>query len=64
MADQLKIEDIQAIYETFNKSKIERKGYIMLPSFEGFKLFEIDEDRLKLYLEAETLYRANNQIKK
>jgi hypothetical protein len=52
----IKLEDIQTIYESFNKSKLERKGYILLPSFEGFKLFEIDAERLKLYLQAESLH--------
>jgi hypothetical protein len=54
--ENIKLEDIQTIFNTFNKSKLERKGYILLPSFEGFKLFEIDEDRLKLYLQVESLH--------
>jgi len=52
-----KSEFIQTILDVFNKSKLERKGYILLPSFEGFKLFEIDEDRLNLYLQAESLHK-------
>jgi hypothetical protein len=52
----IKLEDIQTIFETLNKSKLEQKGYILIPSFEGFKLFEINEDRLKLYLQAESLH--------
>jgi hypothetical protein len=52
----MKLEDIQTIFNTINKSKLERKGYILLPSFEGFELFEIHEDRLKLYLQAESLH--------
>ena len=55
--ENIKLEDIQTIFNTFNKSKLERKGYILLPSFEGFKLFEIDEERLKLYLQAESLHK-------
>jgi len=54
--ENIKLKDIQTILNTLNKSKLERKGYILLPSFEGFKLFEIDEDRLKLYLQAESLH--------
>jgi len=54
--DKIKIEDVQTIFETLNKSKVERKGYIMLPSIEGFQLFELPEERLKLYLQAESLH--------
>lgn len=54
--ENIKLEDIQTIFETLNKSKIERKGYIMLPSIEGFQLFEISEERLKHYLQAESLH--------
>ena len=42
--------------------KIERKGFILLPSMEGYKLFEINEDRLKLYLEAESVYKHSESI--
>lgn len=54
--DKIKIEDVQTIFETLNKSKIERKGYIMIPSIEGFQLFELPKERLELYLHAESLH--------
>jgi len=54
--EKIKLEDIQTIFENLNTNKIERKGYIMLPSIEGFQLFEISEERLKLYLQAESLH--------
>jgi hypothetical protein len=47
---------IQELYEIITKSKIDRTGYILLPSIDGFKLFAIDEDRLKTYLYAESLH--------
>ena len=53
------VEDIQEIIETLNKSKEERKGYILIPSPEGFQLYEIDKERLELYLKAETFHRKH-----
>lgn len=52
-----KLEDIQIVYDMLNKSKVEQKGYILLPDMEGFKLFEIDEERLKMYLQMENYHR-------
>jgi len=60
--ENIKLYDLQKIFETLNKSKIERKGFILLPSMEGYKLFEINEDRLKLYLEAESVYKHSESI--
>lgn len=53
-----KLEDIQSVYDMLNKSKVDRKGYILLPDIEGFKLFEIDEDRLRMYLKAESAHKS------
>jgi hypothetical protein len=49
---------LKELMELLEKSKQERKGFILLPSFEGFKLFEIDSERLELYLKMDTLYKG------
>lgn len=53
-------ESILKIIETLNSSKVERKGYIMMPSLKGFDLYEIDEERLRSYLAIESM---NNKLK-
>lgn len=53
-------ESIAKITETLNSDKAERKGYIMMPSINGFDLYEIDEKRLQEYLTVESLH---NKIK-
>ena len=59
MSNEIIIEKIQSISEMISQSKRNRKGYIMLPSINGFEMFEIDEERLKLYLQAE---RVNKNL--
>lgn len=58
--EALTAESITKIIDTLNSSKVERKGYIIMPSLSGFDVYEIDEDRLKGYL---TLEALNNKIK-
>lgn len=60
---KLTVEDIQKLSETLIKGRVEQKGYIMMPDFNGFKLYEIDENRLKLYLQTEGLYQQNHNKK-
>ena len=62
--NNITVESFQEIADMFNKNKIERKGYILLPSFEGFQLFEIDEERLRLYLKMESIDRNNPYLNK
>ena len=57
------LEDIQKLSETLIKSRLNQKGYIMMPDFNGFKLYEIDENRLNLYLQAEGLHQQNHNKK-
>ncbi len=58
--EDITLESISKIIETLNSSKAERKGYIMMPSLNGFDLYEINEERLKSYLTIESM---NNKIK-
>lgn len=58
--DKITIDNLQEISNNLNKIKPhERNGYILLPSIEGFDLFEINEDRLRKYLVAEQMYLKN-----
>jgi len=61
--ENITAESISKIMETLNSSKVERKGYIMMPSINGFDLYEIDEDRLKSYLAIESMNNKNKETK-
>jgi hypothetical protein len=61
--DKLKAEDLKVFAEMMNANKVKRNGYIMMPSINGFDLFEISEERLKLYLQAENMHRKANALK-
>jgi hypothetical protein len=58
--ENIKIEDIVKLFEQLKQTRVARKGYIMLPSIDGFELYEIDEGRLKNYLVIEDM---NNKLK-
>jgi len=57
----LNFVDIQKIADLFNKSRLKRNGYILMPDINGFKLYEIDQDRLEKYLQAETVFQHYNK---
>jgi hypothetical protein len=60
-----KLEDMQAVYDILTKGKSNQMGFILLPAIEGFKVFEVSEERLKLYLMSEQLHiKANKEDKK
>lgn len=61
--EKITSESLEKIFETLNSSKVERKGYIMLPTIKGFDLFEIPEERLKQYLIAENLHNKLKEAK-
>jgi len=54
------IPDFNQLAEEFKKLKSEQKGWIMVPDFTGFKLYEISVERLEKYLTIERIYRHNN----
>jgi len=60
---KITIENVKALFDEINKSRVERKGYIMLPSIEGFLLYEIDEEHLRMYLQNESLIRSVKEHK-
>lgn len=54
-------EITKELIDLYNKMKdnhVKRTGYILLPSFKGFDMFEISEERLRKYLDAERAYLA------
>ena len=60
---KITIENAKTLFDEIKKSKVERKGYIMLPSVEGFLLYEIDEEHLRMYLQNESLIRSVKEHK-
>ena len=54
------ISGIKQLVEDFKRLKSEQKGWIMVPDFTGFKLYEISVERLEKYLTIERIYRHNN----
>jgi len=46
------------LYNKMKDNQIKRNGYILLPSFKGFDVIEISEERLRKYLDAERVFRA------
>ncbi len=59
MKAEITIQDIQRIADTFNTAKEADKGFILLPSIEGFQVFEIDKKRLETYLKIEAFNDQN-----
>ena len=56
--EKIKVEDIiKVLNDLSNIEKPERNGYILFPSSEGFDVFEISEDRLVKYINAEMVYQ-------
>jgi hypothetical protein len=57
------LKELTDFYNEMEKNRIERVGYIFLPSIEGFKVFEIAEDHLKKFLTLESqLNRFNKSV--
>lgn len=53
-------EDIEKLYNHFESLKKEGKGFIFMPTPQGFNVFEIPEERLKHYLHLEE-FAVNNE---
>lgn len=60
--EKITFESIKELSDLLNQSKVERNGYIMLPSIEGFKMYEISEKRLNLYLRLEQQFRKDKDL--
>ena len=56
------IDELNMFAEQLKSMKVKRTGFIMIPEFEGFKMYEIDEDRLKKYLAMEILHKKAQEI--
>ena len=50
-------EGIKKFYEILKQGKSDQKGYILLPSINGFDVHEIDEENLKCYLKYDNMRR-------
>lgn len=64
MANNMKDIDIQQLSDFYNemeKNRINKVGYILLPSLEGFEVFEISEVNLKKYLTLEGMLNRKNK---
>lgn len=56
---------VSEFYDVLVKNRQDKKnGFILLPSsFDGFACYEIDAERLKLFLQMESAYRRLNNNK-
>lgn len=54
------IDSISKINDLLNSIKVEKNGFIIMPSNNGFDFYKIEEERLRLYLQMEAMYLMNN----
>lgn len=59
--EAIKIDDVINIIKNLDIKEIKRDGFILLLTDNGFDAFKIPEERLKYYLQLESL---NNRINK
>ena len=52
------LESIKSVF--YNLDKVKRNGFIMIPSIEGFEVYEIEEVHLKSLLAIEAIRKKNN----
>lgn len=53
-----KEEMIKELQELMDKSKIERTGFLLMPSILGLNMYEVPEERLKMYMAMEIEHNA------
>jgi hypothetical protein len=53
---------IKQISDIFNAGRIEGKGFILMPSINGFDVYEFDESKLKKVLHMLCLMPKNEDI--
>jgi len=54
-------EEYNALAEMFKPGREPQMGFILIPDMHGFKVFEIEKERLESYLMAESMYRKNKE---
>lgn len=57
-----KEELIKEFEEMMNQSKIEEKGFIMMPTIKGFDLYELPKERLEFYLKLEAWHNDGDKM--
>ena len=55
------LKELVDTVESLRKTVPQNNGYILIPTYDGFQVYEISTDRLIKYLEIESLYKKNNK---
>lgn len=58
----LNIEDLVEVIKKIDFKNVSRNGFILLPSPNGFDIYEMSQDRLQLYVDAERVYNHYKKI--